>query len=128
MRKGQAEIFGILIAAIMVVVLILAANPSDQKETKDHNEERAMAAMLSTTFNCKGQEKPVIDFIRLCPEECGCAAVAIDYLLPLAGRRHSMEILRDGVILFQRETTACAKKSLLIPSDNETFEMRLGLC
>ncbi|MFH1181918.1 MAG: hypothetical protein V1702_03085 [Candidatus Woesearchaeota archaeon] len=128
MRKGQAEIIGIAIMAVMIITLIMITRPISQNAVAERNEIGALTSMLSATFSCNGEEKPVADFVRMCPESCGCAAVAIDYLLPLAGRRYSFDILKDNQLIFERNTANCPKKGLLLPSENESIEVRLGLC
>lgn len=128
MKKGQAEIIGIAIMAVMIIMLIVITRPSAQNTVAGHNEMRALTSMLSATFSCNGEEKPFADFIRMCPENCGCAAVAVDYMLPLAGRRYSFDVLKDDQLILERNTATCPKKGLLLPSVNESIEVRLGLC
>jgi hypothetical protein len=127
MKKGQADVFGVAIMAVLIVALIFLTMPTAQKAANDRQETEAMVSMLKATFECNGAEKPVADFVMMCPGDCGCASVAIDYLLPTEGKRRSFEILKNGETIFERKTADCPKKSLLLPQD-ENIEVRLGLC
>jgi hypothetical protein len=127
MKKGQAEIFGVAIMAVLIVALIFMTKPAAQKASNDRQETEAMVSMLKATFECNGEEKQVADFVTMCPGDCGCASVAIDYLLPAEGKRRSFEILKNGETIFERKTADCRKKSILLPQD-ESIEVRLGLC
>jgi len=112
----------------MIITLVLITKPATQNAAAEHREMSALTSMLSAEFSCNNEEKTVAGFITMCPESCGCAAVAIDYLLPLAGRRYSFDIAIDGEIVLDRNTASCPKKGLLLPSENESIEVRLGIC
>jgi hypothetical protein len=128
MRKGQAEIIGIAIMAVMIIMLIIIASSVPRNTAPGHNEIATLTSMMSATFSCNNEEKTVADFLMMCPQNCGCAAVAIDYLLPLEGRRYSFDMLENNQLVLERSTANCPKKGLLLPSENESIEARLGLC
>ena len=128
MRKGQAEIIGIAIMAVMIITLVIITKPATQNAKAEHDEMSALTSMLNAEFSCNNEEKPVSGFITMCPESCGCAAVAIDYLLPLAGKRYSFDIVIGDEVVLERNTAKCPKNGLLLPSENKSIEVRLGIC
>jgi hypothetical protein len=126
MKKGQMEILGVAVFTVMVITLILISRTTTTSAQEGHNEIRTMIAMLGTTFECNGEQKPVSDFVRMCPENCGCASVAIDSLIPEG--RHSFSIGNDSSLWIERNNANCAKKSLLLPSAEGSIEVALGIC
>jgi hypothetical protein len=129
--KGQAEIIGVAMVAVLAIGLTLILSPRlEQVSFQEENEVQALTTILRTTVDCDGARMQLSDLLRGCVrEDCSCRNMAMLMLLEGSadGRKYDFEILKNGNIDHSEKTGDCTKTSIWLPSE-EVIEVRLGIC
>ncbi|MBN2454416.1 hypothetical protein JXB11_02625 [Candidatus Woesearchaeota archaeon] len=129
--KGQAEIIGISIVALLTIIFILLMSPRlEQISVPEETDARSLVSIMKSTAFCDGAKMQISDLVRGCVRaDCSCRDTALAASLEgsAGGRKYDFEIVKNGETAFSSSTGECKKESLWLPS-YETIEVRFGTC